>query len=402
MRKPSGVPDSHQGARRSVIGAIASRWWQILLLWLVLFVPVAYVIDATNPPRYEAVSRIRIEPIQPTLFEQMGTSFADPRTYEPYLQTQINLMMSNHVLNRAIARPSAANLPTITRSEDPKTDIREKMVVKIEPDTYFIQMKVEQKTTNDDSFQFAYAQQELTSLLGRAEQVKRNLAQLEFQSRHEQYRVALVDNAEVPKIPVNNKRLRYLAAAPIVILFLLLAGFLVSEIGARRGTRAAVAPPVAPATPPVSRAPASDADKMVGLAYACRRSQEVQRSGGKVALVEGRFDKIDYGVVHLLQFARNHGDFLIVGVESDASVERSGEPGQPTMPQDQRAYLLSLYSFVDLVVAFDRRIPLTLIQAIRPDVLVTSGDAAPEAVAAAEFVRSYGGRMAICPRVTAT
>ena len=50
-------------------------------------------------------------------------------------------------------------------------------------------LEVEQKATNDDSFKFAYASQELTSLLNREEQVKRTLSQVEFQSRQEQYRV---------------------------------------------------------------------------------------------------------------------------------------------------------------------------------------------------------------------
>jgi capsular exopolysaccharide synthesis family protein len=94
--------------------------------------------------------------------------------------------------------------------------------------------EVEQKATSDESFKFAYAQHELNGLLGRQEQVKRNLAQVEFQSRQEQYRVVLVDKAETPKIPSNNKRWKYIAAAPLAVLFLMLGFFLLIEIKAER------------------------------------------------------------------------------------------------------------------------------------------------------------------------
>jgi glycerol-3-phosphate cytidylyltransferase-like family protein len=274
------------------------------------------------------------------------------------------------------------------------------------------QQKVEQKSTNDESFKFAYAQQELSSLLNREDQVKRNLHQVEFQSRQEQYRVVLIDKAEVPKVPVNNKRLTYITNSCLGILFVLLAGFLVSELGAIRAARGSVpAAPVSKAPVPSARhEDATAADKIGGVAYAGQRAREVQRSGGKVALVEGRFDQIDYGAVRLLQFARRRGDLLIVGVDPGAPIganaadgpkavtasEGVAAPGEASVVSDQRAYLLSVHSFVDLVVAFEPRGRRDLIEAIQPDVLVTSGAAAPDA---AEIVRSYGGRVAMCPRV---
>ena len=61
--------------------------------------------------------------------------------------------------------------------------------------------------------------------------------------------------------------------------------------------------------------------------------------------------------------------------------------------------MLSLYPFVDLVVLFDEDTPLRLIEAIRPDVLIKGGDYTPDTVVGREVVESYGGRVAICPRL---
>lgn len=112
-------------------------------------------------------------------------------------------------------------------------------------------IKVDQKTANDDSFAIAYAQHELTSLLKHEEQLKRNLAQFEFQSRQEPYRTLLVDRAEVPKYPTNNNRLDYMAIAQLAVLLFVIAGFLVSEVNSRRGLRHAAMPadarPIRPA-----------------------------------------------------------------------------------------------------------------------------------------------------------
>ena len=94
--------------------------------------------------------------------------------------------------------------------------------------------KVERKETNNDASRFTYANQELTSLLRREDQVKRTLSQVEFQSRQENYRVVLVDKAAVPKVASNNKLWKYMAVAPIGVLFLMLGIFLFLEIRAGR------------------------------------------------------------------------------------------------------------------------------------------------------------------------
>jgi D-beta-D-heptose 7-phosphate kinase/D-beta-D-heptose 1-phosphate adenosyltransferase len=144
---------------------------------------------------------------------------------------------------------------------------------------------------------------------------------------------------------------------------------------------------------------AAGASKVVDAATARRRAREVKQAGGKVVFTNGCFDILHYGHAHLLQFAREQGDFLVLGLNTDASVRRGKGDDRPFVPEAERAHMLSLYPFVDLVVLFDEETPLRLIEAVRPDVLVKGGDYTPETVVGRELVESYGGRVAICPRL---
>jgi D-beta-D-heptose 7-phosphate kinase/D-beta-D-heptose 1-phosphate adenosyltransferase len=139
--------------------------------------------------------------------------------------------------------------------------------------------------------------------------------------------------------------------------------------------------------------------KVVDVSTARQRSREVKQAGGKVAFTNGCFDILHYGHAYLLQFARNQGDFLVLGLNTDASVRRFKGPTRPFVAEEQRAYMLSLYPFVNLIVLFDEDTPSNLIEAIRPDVLVKGGDYTPETVVGRDFVESYGGKVAICPRL---
>jgi Mrp family chromosome partitioning ATPase/uncharacterized protein involved in exopolysaccharide biosynthesis len=384
--------------RRSIITALARYSWRIPLLWLSISAPVVYLIYTTVPPNYEAISRIRIAPSQPDLYDPSHRATADDdRSHDSYLQTQISLVTTDRVLSRAIASPSVTGLPMIQDSQDPMANLREKLVVGIEPGTYMIKVtlqspnlnepaaivnavvdsyldenlrytqsrdaalkasvieqlsgvrehidrkkaelrewlqekasvytpplnphgsktadgdalpaftvldeqhvnrvigaivqtdldllaaraelaakreaqheakepapqarqgdrpledriKVLQKTKESyarmyeklqvamkagdkHSFGFAHASEELATLRAREEQLKRTLAQVEFQSSQEPYRVMLLDKAEVPKLPASDKRWRYMAAAPVAVLFILLGFFLLVELRAVR------------------------------------------------------------------------------------------------------------------------------------------------------------------------
>ena len=139
--------------------------------------------------------------------------------------------------------------------------------------------------------------------------------------------------------------------------------------------------------------------KVADVPSARQRAHEVKQAGGKVVFTNGCFDILHYGHAYLLQYSRSQGDFLILGLNTDTSVQRFKGPTRPYVAEDQRAYMLSLYPFVDMIVLFDEDTPLNLIEAIRPDVIVKGGDYTPETVVGREVVESYGGRVAICPRL---
>jgi D-beta-D-heptose 7-phosphate kinase/D-beta-D-heptose 1-phosphate adenosyltransferase len=145
--------------------------------------------------------------------------------------------------------------------------------------------------------------------------------------------------------------------------------------------------------------PVSRPRKVVDLEQAIGRTREVRRTGGRIVFTNGCFDILHYGHAHLLQFARSQGDFLILGLNTDDSVRRFKGPDRPLVNQDERSTMLSLYPFVDLVVLFDEETPIALIEALRPDVLVKGGDYTPDTVVGRDLVESYGGRVAICPRL---
>ena len=140
-------------------------------------------------------------------------------------------------------------------------------------------------------------------------------------------------------------------------------------------------------------------NKVVSVDRAIDRVGEIRRGGGTVAFTNGCFDILHYGHAYLMQYARAQADFLVLGLNTDASVRRGKGTDRPYVGEAERSYMLSLYPFVDLVVLFDEDTPMDLIAALRPNVLVKGGDYTPETVVGREFVESYGGHVAICPRL---
>ena len=119
-----------------------------------------------------------------------------------------------------------------------------------------------------------------------------------------------------------------------------------------------------------------------------------------MAFTNGVFDLLHAGHVALLEAARSAGDALVVVVNSDASVRRLGKgPERPLVAEAERARLLAALAAVDCVVLFDEDTPLTLIQQLRPDVLVKGADYAPEAIVGAKDVEGWGGRVVRVPLV---
>jgi D-glycero-beta-D-manno-heptose 1-phosphate adenylyltransferase len=121
------------------------------------------------------------------------------------------------------------------------------------------------------------------------------------------------------------------------------------------------------------------------------KSLKVQKK--KIVFTNGCFDLLHAGHVRYLTEARAQGDCLIVGLNTDRSVNRIKDPHRPLIPEEQRAEVLAALTCVSYVVLFEEPDPLTLIEAIIPDVLVKGADWAEEDIVGAGLVRSYGGRV---------
>ena len=140
-------------------------------------------------------------------------------------------------------------------------------------------------------------------------------------------------------------------------------------------------------------------EKVVDAQTAQSRVNNAKDKGKKVVFTNGCFDLLHYGHAHLLQFARNQGDYLVLGLNSDSSIKRLKGPTRPFVDENQRAYMLSLYPFVDLIVIYDEDTPINLLSSMKPDILVKGGDYTPDTIVGRDIVEDYGGSIAICPRL---
>lgn len=139
-------------------------------------------------------------------------------------------------------------------------------------------------------------------------------------------------------------------------------------------------------------------EKRVLAAPAARaRVRRWQKAGERVVFTNGVFDLLHPGHVRILAGARGHGDRLVVGLNTDASVRRLKGPERPVQGQAARADVLAALRDVDLVVLFGEDTPLKLILALQPDVLVKGADYREEAIVGAEEVRSWGGKVVRVP-----
>ena len=121
--------------------------------------------------------------------------------------------------------------------------------------------------------------------------------------------------------------------------------------------------------------------------------------GKTVAFTNGCFDVLHVGHIASLSDAAREADFLIVGLNSDASTQRLKGPGRPVNDQHSRSIIMAALLMVDAVTLFDEDTPLDLINAIRPDVLVKGGDYTLEEIVGAKEIMSWGGRVVINPIV---
>ena len=133
--------------------------------------------------------------------------------------------------------------------------------------------------------------------------------------------------------------------------------------------------------------------KFISQRKAALLSKRLKRAGKKIAFTNGTFDLLHLGHVTYLQKARELGDVLFVGLNSDASVKSYKGPDRPLNPQKDRALVLSALACVDYAVIFKEPTPLNLIKIIRPDVLVKGADWPKSKIVGADLVESWGGKV---------
>lgn len=117
------------------------------------------------------------------------------------------------------------------------------------------------------------------------------------------------------------------------------------------------------------------------------------RKNKTIVFTNGCFDLLHIGHVRYLKEARKLGDYLVVGINSDASVKELKGPTRPIQNQDDRAEILSSLEAVSATVIFTESTPERLIKNIKPDILVKGGDWTVDQIVGGHFVQSYGGKV---------
>jgi len=144
----------------------------------------------------------------------------------------------------------------------------------------------------------------------------------------------------------------------------------------------------------------SPSSKILDWESARQKVQQIQSQGRKVVFTNGCFDLLHVGHVRYLQAARALGDFLVLGLNDDASVRRLDKgPGRPLVPQNERAEILAALACIDAVVLFSQDTPLELIRTLRPNILVKGGDYTPESIVGRPEVLTWGGEVHVIPFV---
>jgi len=122
-------------------------------------------------------------------------------------------------------------------------------------------------------------------------------------------------------------------------------------------------------------------------------------TGKKISFTNGCFDILHPGHLFSLKQAADEADFLIVGLNSDASVRKLKGPSRPINNTESRAIVLANLIVVDAVVVFEEETPLELIKALLPDVMVKGGDYTINQVVGGKEVIANGGKVIINPIV---
>jgi D-beta-D-heptose 7-phosphate kinase/D-beta-D-heptose 1-phosphate adenosyltransferase len=140
-------------------------------------------------------------------------------------------------------------------------------------------------------------------------------------------------------------------------------------------------------------------EKICTLKDALHRINQWRVTGKTVAFTNGVFDILHRGHIFSLSQTAVEADYLVVGLNSDASTKRLKGDSRPVNDEQSRALVLAALLMVDMVVIFEEDTPLNLITTLQPDVLVKGGDYTLEQIVGAKEVMAAGGKVIINPIV---
>jgi len=120
-------------------------------------------------------------------------------------------------------------------------------------------------------------------------------------------------------------------------------------------------------------------------------------TGNKVVFTNGCFDIIHRGHIDVLARTADLGDKLIIGLNSDQSIQKLKGKDRPIIDEQSRAILLAALTFVDAIVLFSEDTPLKLISALLPDVLAKGGDYEIETIVGNKIVQQNNGKVKLVP-----
>lgn len=137
--------------------------------------------------------------------------------------------------------------------------------------------------------------------------------------------------------------------------------------------------------------------KLITLREATELFSPGFRDENKIVFTNGCFDLLHRGHVYYLAKAREMGDVLVIGLNSDSSVSRLKGEGRPLNNQNARAEVLGALGMVDHIILFEEDTPLNLINTVKPDLLVKGGDYKVEEIVGYKEVISWGGEVLTIP-----
>ncbi len=124
-----------------------------------------------------------------------------------------------------------------------------------------------------------------------------------------------------------------------------------------------------------------------------------KQSNQKIVFTNGCFDIIHKGHIEVLARTADLGDKLIIGLNSDNSIQKLKGEKRPIIDENSRIILLAALDFVDAIILFSEETPLNLITTLKPDILAKGGDYKVDTIVGHEVVQKNGGKVVLIPFV---